>query len=216
MILNPLLADAAGVMVLDASGTLRPEGEVSQLAVPPYPAELAEAWTGRSGRRLLIRPIRPEDAAAHAEAFRHLSPEDVRWRFFSQLRELPAAQIARMTQIDYDREMAFVAVEEHEGAAPRTVGAARLIREPGAGEEGGQGEFAVVTLPDWKGEGLGRHLMQRLIAWGRSQGMRRVVGQVLADNRPMLGFVRALGFTLRRSPDDDEVMEARLELTPDN
>ncbi|ONG57272.1 GNAT family N-acetyltransferase [Pseudoroseomonas deserti] len=214
MILNPLLADADGVLVLDASGALRPEGELSQLAVPPYPAELAEDWTSRKGRRLLIRPIRPEDAAAHAEAFRHLSPEDVRWRFFSQLRELPATQIARMTQIDYDREMAFVAVEEREGAAPRTVGVARLIREAGGGPGGDQGEFAVVTLPDWKGEGLGRHLMQRLIDWGRAQGLQRVVGQVLADNRPMLGFIRALGFSLRRSTEDDEVMEARLELAP--
>ncbi|MCQ4160245.1 GNAT family N-acetyltransferase [Roseomonas sp. GC11] len=208
LIINPLLADERGVVALDASGELRPPGEASALAVPPYPAELARPWQARDGRRLLVRPIRPEDAAAHAEAFRGLAPEDVRWRFFSQLKELPPAQIARMTQIDYDREMAFVAVEEPPEGQPRTVGVARLIREPG----GGQGEFAVVTLPGWKGQGLARHLMERLFEWGRAQGLERVVGQVLADNKPMLGFVRALGFALTRSAEDEDVMEAKLDL----
>jgi len=208
LIINPLLADERGVLALDASGHLRPPGAVAQLAVPPYPAELAAPWVARDGRTLLVRPIRPEDAAAHAEAFRSLNPDDVRWRFFSQLKELPAAQIARMTQIDYDREMAFVAVERLPDGKSRTVGVARLIREPGSN----QGEFAVVTLPAWKGQGLGRHLMERLFEWGRAQGVKTAVGQVMADNRPMLAFVRALGFTLKRSAEDEEIMEARLEL----
>ncbi|PHK97025.1 GNAT family N-acetyltransferase [Pseudoroseomonas rhizosphaerae] len=213
LILNPLLADGNGLLALDASGGLRPPGQLAMLSVPPYPAELARPWTTRDGRPLLVRPIRPEDAAAHAEAFRHLAPEDVRWRFFSQIKELPAAQIARMTQIDYDREMAFVAVDSSGEGPPRTVGVARLIREPGgAPGDPAVGEFAVVTLQGWKGQGLARHLMERLIEWGRAQGLERMVGQVLADNKPMLGFMRSLGFTLRRAPEDDEVMEARLEL----
>ncbi|HWL81492.1 MAG TPA: GNAT family N-acetyltransferase [Roseomonas sp.] len=208
LIINPLLADGSGVLALDASGRLRPPGVRAQLAVPPYPAELARSWTAPDGRQLTVRPIRPEDAAAHAEAFTHLTPEDVRWRFFSQLKELPTAQIARMTQIDYDREMAFIAVEALPEGGHRTVGVARLIRQPGSDE----GEFAVVTLPGWKGQGLGRHLMERLFEWGREQGVKVVVGQVLADNIPMIGFVRALGFALKRSAEDEEVMEARLEL----
>jgi acetyltransferase len=208
LIINPLLARGDDVVVLDASSRLRPGREGSFLAIPPYPSELSHAWRARDGRELLVRPIRPEDAEAHAEAFRHLTPEDVRWRFFSQIRALPAEQIARMTQIDYDREMAFVAVERRGGERDRTVGSARLIREPG----GDTGEFAIVTLPGWKGQGLGRHLMQLLLEWGRSQGLRTVSGQVLADNRPMIGFISALGFTLKRSPDDDEVMDARIEL----
>jgi acetyltransferase len=208
IILNPLLADGQGVLALDASGTLHPPGQRAQLAVPPYPAELARPWRSRDGRVVLVRPIRPEDAAAHAEAFRSLGPEDVRWRFFSQLRELPAAQIARMTQIDYDREMAFVAVEAQPGGPDRTVGVARLIRDPGSGD----GEFAVVTMPGWKHQGLGRHLMERLFEWGREQGMQGVTGQVLADNRPMIGFVRALGFTLTRVAGEEDVLEARLAL----
>jgi acetyltransferase len=208
LIINPLLARGQDVIVLDASLRLRPHGEAGLLAISPYPAELARDWTARDGRKLLVRPIRPEDAEAHAEAFRQLTPEDVRWRFFTQLRALPPEQIVRMTQIDYDREMAFIAVEQRPGGPDRTVGAARLIREPGSDT----GEFAVVTLPDWKGQGLGRYLMEQLLDWGRAQGLSTVTGQVLANNQPMIGFVKALGFTLRRSPDDDEVMEARIAL----
>jgi acetyltransferase len=206
--INPLLADAEGVLALDASLVLRPAGAVSLLAIPPYPAELARAWRGRDGRALLLRPIRPEDAAAHAEAFRRLTAEDVRYRFFSALGELSAAQIARMTQIDYDREMAVVAVERGVDGPDRTVGVSRLIREPG----GAEAEFAVVVDPAWKGQGLARELMQRLFDWGRQVGVRTVVGQVLAENAPMLAFVRALGFTVRASAEGAEVMEARLGL----
>ena len=203
--INPLVADAEGVLALDASLMLRPAGAVAMLAIPPYPAELARSWRGRDGRSVLVRPIRPEDAAAHAEAFRRLTQEDVRYRFFSAMTELSAAQIARMTQIDYDREMAFVAVE-HVGEGPDlTVGVSRLIREPG----GESGEFAVIVDPTWKGQGLARHLMERLFEWGRAAGMKEIVGQVLADNRPMMGFMRALGFHLRVSAEDAEVMEAR-------
>jgi acetyltransferase len=208
LIINPLLARGDEILVLDASLRLRPQRDGFYLAIPPYPAELAHPWTLRDGRVLLVRPIRPEDAEAHAEAFRQLNPEDVRWRFFSQLRALPPEQIVRMTQIDYDREMAFVAVEQDAAGRDRTVGTARLIREPGSDS----GEFAIVTLPGWKGQGLGRHLMERLLDWGRTQGLRAVSGQVLADNRPMISFVKALGFTLRRSPDDDEVMDAKIAL----
>jgi acetyltransferase len=207
LIVNPLLARGEDVVVLDASLRLRPGQEKSFLAIPPYPAELSHRWLAKDGRHLLIRPIRPEDAEAHAEAFRHLTPEDVRWRFFSQIRALPPEQIARMTQIDYDREMAFIAVEQQDGQADRTVATARLIREPGSDS----GEFAIVTLPGWKGQGLGRHMMQQLLDWARAQGMRSVAGQVLVDNRPMIGFVTALGFVLHRSPEDDEVMDARID-----
>ena len=208
LIINPLLARGAEVVALDVSVRLRPPGVLGVLAIPPYPAELMHGWKARDGRELVVRPIRPEDAEAHAEAFRQLTPEDVRWRFFNQLRALPPEQIARMTQIDYDREMCLIAVQQREDGPDRTVGVARLIREPGSQT----GEFAVVTLPDWKGQGLGSHLMRRLLEWARAQGLRSVTGQVLADNRPMLGFVQSLGFTLRRSPEDEDIMEASLAL----
>jgi acetyltransferase len=211
MSVNPLFADARGVLAVDAALTLRPAGAPGAvLAIPPYPAELARPFRLRSGEEVLVRPIRPEDAAAHAEAFRQVSPEDIRFRFFSPLRELSPAMIARLTQIDYDREMAFVAVRRPPGGGPdETVGVARLIREPGAD---GSAEFAVIVGPPMKGQGLGRHLMERLFEWARAQGLRRIVGQVLADNRSMIAFVRALGFSVRRSPEDDDSVEAALEL----
>ncbi|WP_245217237.1 GNAT family N-acetyltransferase [Neoroseomonas nitratireducens] len=203
--INPLLADAQGVLALDAAIVLRPRGSASLLAIPPYPADLARPWRGRDGREVTVRPIRPEDATAHAEAFRRLSSEDIRYRFFSTLAELSPVQIARMTQIDYDREMAFVAVERTPEGPDRTVGVSRLIREPG----GRSGEFAVIVDPSWKGQGLARHLMERLFDWGRSVGLAEVVGQVLAENAPMLAFVRGLGFAVHASAEDPEVMEAR-------
>ena len=95
-----------------------------------------------------------------------------------------------------------------EGGPDRTVGVSRLIRE-GGGEEA---EFAVIVDPSWKGQGLARHLMERLFEWGRAAGVKDVVGSVLADNKPMLAFVRALGFRVRVSAEDSDVMEARLPL----
>ncbi len=180
-----------------ASIVLRPPGEASRLVLPPYPDGLVESWSA-AGEMLTIRPIRPEDAAAHAALFRRISPEDVRLRFFSTLRELSPERIARMTQVDYDREMAFVAVR----ANGDTVGVSRLVCDRD------EGEFAVIVQPDMKGRGLARHLMARLIAWGRAQGMAAIVGQVLAENAPMLAFVRRLGFSVRRLPDEPDVVEA--------
>ncbi len=210
--INPLFVDSAGVLAADASLTLRPLGESSQLAVPPYPAELTRPFRTKSGIPLVVRPIRPEDAAAHSEAFGKLRPEDIRWRFFSPMRELSPQMIARLTQIDYDREMAFVAMHRLPDGREEIAGVARLIRDPGGLQGGSSGEFAVITVPDMKGQGVGSHLMRRLFDWAREQGMAEVVGQVLADNAPMLAFVRGLGFKVRRSPEDDEVYEARLAL----
>ncbi len=197
----PALATLSLDPVADPALTLRPPGQTGRLVLPPYPAALAEQWDAR-GETLTIRPIRPEDAAAHAAFFSRISPEDVRFRFFSSLRALSPERIARMTQVDYDREMAFVAVR----ANGDTVGVSRLVCERD------EGEFAVIVQPDMKGRGVARHLMQRLLAWGGAQGMTAVVGQVLAENAPMLAFVRRLGFTLHRMPDDPELVEARLVL----
>ncbi|MBK1658745.1 bifunctional acyl-CoA synthetase/GNAT family N-acetyltransferase [Paracraurococcus ruber] len=206
--INPLFADADGVLAVDAHCVLRPAGEPGVLAIPPYPAELARPWTAKSGEVLLVRPIRPEDAAAHEEAFRQLDPEDIRWRFFSPLKEMAPTLVARLTQIDYDREIAFVATRRRPDGTEETVGVSRLIRDPSAPAA----EFAVIVLRGMKGQGLGRHLMQRLFEWGRANGVREVMGHVLADNAPMLAFVRSLGFAVKRSLEEEEVMEARLAL----
>jgi acetyltransferase len=202
--INPLFVDARGVLLGDAWLRLRAAGERTVLAISPYPAELAEHWDAH-GERLTIRPIRPEDAAQHAAFFARLSPEDVRFRFFTTMRELSPEMIARLTQIDYDREMAFAAVRESTG---ETIGVSRLVMESG----GQSGEFAVIVQPDAKGKGVATRLMQRIIDWARMRGMHQVAGQVLADNAPMLSFVRHLGFTVRRMADEPDVMDVRLNI----
>jgi acetyltransferase len=203
--LNPLSVDADGVVAADAWLRLREAGDGGGgLAITPYPAELSEHWATPDGERLIIRPIRPEDADQHGAFFARLSPQDIRYRFFTAMRELSPEQMARLTQIDYDREMAFVAVREANG---ETVGVARLVCE-----DERSGEFAVIVQADMKGRGVARHLMQRLVDWARRRGLRDVVGQVLADNAPMLAFVRHLGFSVKRMPEEPDVVEARLRV----
>jgi acetyltransferase len=200
-----LFADQDGVLAVDAWLRLRaPDEPVVRLAIAPYPAELIERCV-MGPDRITIRPIRPEDAQAHTAFFSRLSPEDVRYRFFSAMRELSPEQTVRLTQVDYDREMAFIAVND---VTHETVAVARLVCESGCENA----EFAVIVQADMKGRGLASHLMHRLIDWGRAQGLKRVVGQVLADNAPMLAFVRHFGFRVHRMLDDPEVMEAVLEL----
>ena len=200
-----LLADAGGVMAVDAWVRLRGADEPpGHLAIAPYPAELV-THVEVGGDAVTIRPIRPEDAEAHIAFLARLSPQDLRYRFFNAVRELSREQIARLTQVDYDREMAFVATRDVQGD---TIGVARLISELG----GRSGEFAVVVQPDMKGRGLGSALMRRVIEWGRQKGWVEVVGRIMAENSPMLDFIERLGFTCHRRADDLEVMEARLQL----
>ena len=203
--INPLIADAQGVLALDASFALRPPGETGFLAIPPYPTELARPFRLPTGEVLAVRPIRPEDAAAHTEAFKRIPPADVRWRFFSPIRELSPGLVARLVQIDYDREMAFIATRETKG---ETLGVARLIRDSDADEA----EFAIIVGDEVKGTGLGRFLMERLFDWAADHGVRRIVGQVLSDNTPMLAFVKRLGFALRRSEEEEGVMVAERDV----
>jgi acetyltransferase len=202
---NPLFADSHGVIVADAWMALRAEHDPpARLAIAPYPAELQETIE-LAGERLAIRPIRPEDAEAHRAFFARLAPEDVRFRFFTAMRELSPEQTARMTQVDYDREMAFIASREATGD---TVGVARLVVE----SDTRSGEFAIIVQPDMKGKGLASHLMQRLIDWARTRKLAEIVGQVLADNAPMLAFVRHLGFEVHHMPGEEDVVETRLAL----
>ncbi len=200
--LDPVFADAEGVAVADAWVRTRAAGAPPAfLAIPPYPSDLEEDATIGT-QTFHLRPIRPEDGQAHAAFFARLSPEDIRFRFFNAIRELPPELATRLTQIDYGREMAFVALR-----GPDIVGVARLVVERDT-----EAEFAIVVQPDMKGTGLARALMHRLLAWAPRQGVTTIVGQVLADNRAMQAFVRSLGFTLRRIPAEPDILEARLDL----
>ncbi|WP_206931153.1 bifunctional acetate--CoA ligase family protein/GNAT family N-acetyltransferase [Roseococcus thiosulfatophilus] len=202
---NPLRADARGVVAVDGHVVLRPAGERAMLAIPPYPAHLGGLYTAPDGRVFEVRPIRPEDAEAQGAMFREMPPEDVRYRFFSVMKELPPPLLARLTQIDYGREMALIATREG-----RTFATARVIREP----FGTAAEFAVGVVPAAKGTGLARHLMARVEEWARAEGVTELVGHVLADNRPMLHFCEKLGYRLRRSPEDHDIMLAVKVLEP--
>ncbi|MBS0643548.1 MAG: GNAT family N-acetyltransferase [Acetobacteraceae bacterium] len=203
--LPSMFVDDTGIVIADAWLRLRPEDEPGVgPAIAPYPTELVTHGV-YGGEHMTIRPIRPEDAEQHGAFFKRLSPEDIRYRFFTAIRELSAEQMARLTQVDYDREMAFVAKRD---ANDETVGVARLVIEA----DGQSGEFAVIVQADMKGRGLARELMLRLIDWGKARNLKEIIGQVLADNPAMLAFIRRLGFTVHRMPDEPDVMEVRLVL----
>ena len=204
--IDPVFASAQGVIAASARIWLRPEGQSRPpLVIPPYPAELACPYTAR-GQNFLLRPIRPEDADAHAAMISRFTAEDMRYRFFSPVKQLPIEQIVRLADVDYTREMAIIAVHETTGD---TVGVARLVRND---TDGASAEFAVAIDPGFKKFGLGTALMHSVINWGRAQGVKEIAGQILADNAPMLAFIKRLGFSITHLPDEPDIVEAKLEL----
>lgn len=209
--INPLLADSRGVIALDARLRLAPAPRavtgVDRLAIRPYPEELEEIIHWQESP-LLLRPIRPEDAPQHVAFFNALDPEDVRLRTFMKVRELQAWQVSRLTQIDYDREMAFVATRHGEGGC-ETLGVARVIANP----DNLSAEFAVIVRSDLKGRGLGTILMNKLIDYSRSRGTRELVGETMSGNTGLLNLVRRLGFEIRPAPEPGTML-LRLLLAP--
>ena len=210
--INPLWADESGVLALDARIRLsaqRPAG-VRNFAVCPYPAQLERRLSWR-GETIVLRPIRPEDEAQHREFLEAAQPEDLRMRFFEAPHRLSHDELARMTQIDYEREMAFIALDPQELDGSRTLGVARLVRDP----DNVEAEFAVMVRSDCKRQGLGRLLMQALIDYAASRGTQRLVGYVLRENRAMLGLMKELGFESQadsQSPSD--VLQFSREVKP--
>jgi acetyltransferase len=193
--INPLLADHAGVIALDARVRVAPSASalgVDRLAIRPYPDEL-ERTVSWQGQPLLLRPIRPDDAAAHIAFFNRLDPEDVRLRMFVRVREVSPTQLARFTQIDYDREMAFIATRTGNDGTSETLGVARAVADP----DNVQAEFAVIVRSDLKGQRLGTLLMQALIAYCRERGTRELVGDALVENTRVLRLATSLGFQHR-------------------
>ena len=200
--INPLLVDATGVIALDArvrlAAPVPPPGLqgfavdcMDRLAIRPYPQALEESLLWQN-RQLLLRPIRPEDSAAHLRFVQQLAPEDVRFRMFIGMRSLPAAQLARFTQIDYDREMAFIATRTGVDGRAETLGVARVVTDP----DNIEAEFAIIVRSDLKGCGLGKLLMQKLIAYCRARGTHAIVGEALSDNSALRRLVTGLGFSV--------------------
>ena len=202
--INPLLADADGVIALDARIRLEPGALTDRLAIRPYPQELEQrvAWRGET---IVLRPIRPEDAAQHLAFFHALSPEDVRLRAFSAIRELLPAQLARLTQIDYDRAMAFIATRESAPGVTETLGVARAVACP----DNLEAEFAIIVRSDLKGTGLGSVLFKKLVDYFRSRGTQALVGEALAHNPGVQDLVRKFGGSVLASSD---TVQLRIEL----
>jgi acetyltransferase len=160
------------------------------------------------GGTILLRPIRPEDGAAHVAFFNALTPDDVRYRMFVRVRELQPAQLARFTQIDYDREMAFIATRIGPDGHPETLAVSRVVADP----DNMSAEFAVTVRSDLKGKGLGVMLMNKIIAYCRARGTREIVGEALPQNAPVIGLVKKLGFTVGPVDEEEGVRKFWLDL----
>jgi acetyltransferase len=206
--INPLFADDQGVLALDARMRVQsaPKSGVARLAIRPYPQELEES-INIAGRQICLRPIRPEDEPQHQEFFSKLSPDDIHMRFFASIRELAHSELARFTQIDFDREMAFIATGPDEQGRAETLGVARSIADP----DNQQAEVAIIVRSDLKGQGLGRILLDKLIRYCRSRGTKALTGETLRANYPMLALAKKLGFEFR-SLDDGQTVALRLDL----
>ena len=199
--INPLLAGATGVIAVDARlrvAAARPGP--ARLAISPYPKELETTERLRDGTVIRLRPIRPEDEPLLQDLAMHMSPQDLRLRFFSAMRELSHQLAARLTQIDYDREMALIAFAADTDQA---LGVSRFAADP----DNRRAEYAVEVRGDWKGRGLGYLLMTRLIEVARGRGIGEMVGEVLRENAAMLQMCRALGFTIGADPNDPSLVQ---------
>ncbi|AIB13178.1 GCN5 family acetyltransferase [Azospirillum argentinense] len=208
---NPLLADAEGVLALDARikvGVPALPG-AKRLAIRPYPKGLEDRITIKDGRQFLVRPILPEDEPLVHHMVANQTQEDLRLRFFAPLKRLSHQAAARLTQMDYDREMGLVAV----GPDPETgdtimYGVVRITADP----DNLRAEYAVMVRSDMKGQGLGYQLMNKILDYARSRGIKEVYGEVLRENTSMLGMCRALGFIRKENLDEPGVVEVRIEL----
>lgn len=210
--INPLLADEKGVIALDARIVIAPEeveaeGPNPRLAIRPYPSQWQAVLATRQGTPVLVRPIRPSDEHLYGDFIARLSPEDIRFRFLAPKKEFSHRFIARFTQIDYARAMAFVALDETQ---TELLGVARLAADP----DYVHAEYAIVVRSDLKGQGLGWLLMNHLIRYARAEGLHELRGDVLAANTTMLQMCRDLGFTIAADPDDPTLRRVTLSLSP--
>ena len=209
--INPLLADESGVLAVDARISV---GQVERkfkgsgpanFAVRPYPSQWQRHIEVKDGWRVFVRPIRPEDEPLIHEFLRHVTSHDLRLRFFAPMKEFTHKFIARLTQLDYARAMAFVAFDE---ATNEMVGVVRIHSD----SMYETGEYAILLRSDLKGRGLGWALMQLIIEYAKSEGLKTIYGDVLKENTIMLEMCRQLGFEVKGDPIEHDICDVRLVL----
>ena len=199
--INPMILSPKGACAVDARVMVEP----SEIAAPhhlvicPYPNHLERTVRTKAGLNLFIRPIKPEDAPLLQDLFRALSEKSIYYRFFSPLKSLSHKMLVIFTQIDYDKDMALIAMDE-ERTEEKILGVARLMRKPG----GRKAEFSIVVGDAWQGKGIGAALMEKLISVAREQDLESIWGFVLPENRQMLVLAGKLGFKIDRTPDEHD------------
>ena len=216
MDINPIIVDESGAVAVDArividSAPQTSNGRASDyhhLSILPYPARYEKTLPLRGGGEYTIRPIHPDDASMLNKLVNELSPQSRYFRFVSSMAELPPSMLARFTLIDYDREMALVAVVKERTASPegdiseteRIVGVSRYVTNP----DQSSCEFALVVADDFNGKGLGSRLMESIMDVAREKGLAEIEGLVLANNAGMLKLMRGLGYQVKSYPEDPD------------
>src|SRR6516164_2867528 len=210
--LNPVLADQNGLIAVDARIAVAPVEAARRgppghprFAIRPYPKKWERRTELRDGTKILVRPVRPEDEPLYGPFFAAVTQQDLRLRFFAPVKEFGHTFIARFTQIDYARAIAFIAIEESSG---NMLGVVRLHAD--ANYE--RGEYAILVRSDLKGRGLGYLLMQMIIEYARAEGLKTIEGQVLAENTAMLAMCRELGFSISSEPSDPDTCIVKLAI----
>ncbi|TJW50845.1 MAG: bifunctional acetate--CoA ligase family protein/GNAT family N-acetyltransferase [Mesorhizobium sp.] len=207
--INPLLADADGVIALDARieiepGRVKEPGPNPALAIRPYPSGWNRDFSV-GGAHYHIRPIKPADFALYPQFLARISPDDLRLRFLSPRKNLSDQMLKRLTQLDYDRDMAFVALEASTGAL---AGVSRLSCDP----DHAVAEYALLVRTDLQGHGLGWELLRQIVDYAKADGVGRIEGIMLNENTKMLAMCREFGFSVGHHPSEPGLAEATLEL----
>ena len=210
--LNPVLADETGVIAVDARVSIAPVEKLRhgpsghpRFAIRPYPKQWERSATLQDGTTVLLRPVRPEDEPLYRPFLEAVTHEDLRLRFFAPMKDFSHAFIARFTQIDYARAMAFIAINKATG---EMLGVVRLH----ANADYDRGEYAILVRSDLKGRGLGWWLMQLIIEYARAEGLRSIEGQVLQNNTTMLTMCRELGFDIATDRQESHICVVKLAL----
>ena len=212
MDINPIIVDESGAVAVDARIVIDSAPATARnyahLAILPYPARYEQIWPLRGGGEYTIRPIHPDDAQMLQDLVQNLSPESRYFRFVSSLKELPPSMLSRLTLIDYDREMALVAIHrtrktDADGEVVETeriVGVSRYITNP----DKASCEFSLVVADDFNGKGLGSRLMLSIMEEARDKGLAEIEGLVLANNPGMLRLMKGLGYSIKPFPEDPD------------